>query len=48
MTIKIVLTEGDKTVTLQISEAELKSAKDEAALISVKVKNAIYMLGRTP
>ena len=48
MTIKIVLNEGKKTVTLQISEAELKNAKDAAALISAKVKNAIYTLGRTP
>lgn len=44
MTIKIEFIDGDKTVTLQISEAEIVQAKDPTTLIQVKVKNALYML----
>lgn len=47
MTVKIELTKGDKTVTLQISEAEIASSKDADILIALKVKNAIYTLERT-
>ena len=48
MTIKIELTKGGKTVTLQISEFEMKQAKDVPQLITVKVKNALSMLDKTP
>ena len=44
MTVKIELTEGDKTIVLQISESEIKHAVSLDMLICVKVKNAIYML----
>ena len=45
MTVKIELTEGDKTIVLQISGTEISQAKDAALLISTKVKYAIAMLG---
>lgn len=46
MIVKIEFIEGDKLVTLQISESEIEHAPDVEALIRVKIKNALYMLRR--
>lgn len=46
MTVKVEFIEGDKRVVLQISATEIAQAKDVAALLQVKIKNALYMLGK--
>ena len=46
MMVRIEFVKDGKTVTLQISEVEIANATDVSALISAKVKNALYMLER--
>jgi hypothetical protein len=44
MIINIEFIDGDKTVTLQISEAEIAMVGDVSQLLRLKINNALFML----